>query len=212
MRPLIVLLSTLIIIATLALAYFASPQVISSGTVTSTSSNYLTVAPAADPLSFLGNLPLTFNYHDLPSGQTVRVYVCPSADTQAQCLNSNSDHFDMTAAKGSMTVLLTGSQMLLIHTVAQGLAYSVTAPVWSLYSTLFIVLAVAGLAALVVGLILKPASRATRYEPQQSPAPASPSPVEEPVAPEEQAAQGSDSTPPWSEDSEPSPEGGDQRA
>jgi hypothetical protein len=212
-RPLIVLLSTLIIIATLALAYFAGPQVVSSGTVTASTSDYLTVSPASDPLSFTGNVPLTVNYAHLPSGDDLRVYVCPSDDTQTACIASNSNYYDLTAPKGALTVQVAGNMMLLLHTVAPGLTYSVTAPVWSLYSTLFVVLAVAALAVLIVGLVLKPAEPTTRYAPEpEQPPMETQSPPEEPAPPQEEPV------PEWQEtdpNEEPHPqhaEGGDEDA
>jgi hypothetical protein len=204
-RPLIVIISVLILVATLSLAYFAGPQDVSSGTVTSSTNPYLQVSQTSDMLSFQGTLPLTVSYSHLPSGKAVQVYVCSTQDTQVTCLGRSLITYVLTEPRQSLTVQLASNQYLLVHTVVMGLTYSVTAPVWSLYSTLFVILAVVGLALLIVGLILKPSHPKRTFEPEyQSPG------LAPPELPEEKAPPADTFWPPINErpppDVEPEPE------
>lgn len=175
-----------------AVAFFAAPQVISSGTLNTTTGASTGAAPTSIAIpsgsdSITGTFPVTISYQNLPAGYSVSIAICASGVTSA--CTSIPPMIVSHSFSGSITVDLQSGQTLLIYTGATDAQYQVTVPYSFLDSIYFVIIAVVGLVLAVVGIALKTPSEkedeesthpGTRDDEPESPpnAPAPPGSVE----------------------------------
>jgi hypothetical protein len=206
----------LLIIATLIVAYFAPAINVASGTLEQNDQAVLN--PISSTLNFMSETPLTLSYSNLPSGSHMDVYLCGSSTASSACLSQSVQHFTFASDHGTFTVEITGGQYLVLVSTASGVTYSSTSPTSMVYSTLLAILAVVGLAIMIVGFLMGPKRSATGFveppqaasldAPQMPEMPSYEEPPQQPYPasyPEEQPQGGPSQEPPWSE-------GGDENA
>ncbi len=179
MRPFLVVPGTLIMVAVLAVAYFAGGQAISSGTLSRDAPVTVPVPPAG--MNLLGGTPLTVTYTGLPAGASIFAVVC-SSSTASTCASSSlmasEPVIELNRSSGTFTFQLNSGQTVVLLATVGGVQYQATSPLWSLYSTVFLVLLIIGFVVAVVGIAMADATeraeRPARSERTASPKPAAP--------------------------------------